>query len=143
MGQLAVISVTSTSSNKQTLDKHMYSHSELNFTCETCGESFLFQSHLDQHMLINQLEHLMSCPKKNCDHKFKDVGNLNCHVHTHKKVAGADVTIVTIKTRTYETLPLILRTHTKDGEQYECNKCHKKMCFSTQYKHRREHGYKV
>ena len=36
------------------LDKHKYSHKNLNFVCEDCGQSFAFKSRLDQHRIVHQ-----------------------------------------------------------------------------------------
>ena len=65
------------------LDKHMYTHNDLHFVCEDCGQSFPFKSRLEQHRITHQSDPSFMCQHKGCDHCFKNKGDLNRHLHSH------------------------------------------------------------
>ena len=71
-------------STQSSLDRHSYSHGELNFSCEVCGKCFAFQSRLDQHMTVH-ISNKLACPKKKCDKQFKNIWDLNRHMNCHSK----------------------------------------------------------
>ena len=43
------------------LDKHMYTHKDLRFACEDCGQSFPFKSRLEQHRITHQADPSFMC----------------------------------------------------------------------------------
>ena len=54
------------------LDKHMYTHKDLNFVCDNCGQSFPFKSRLEQHRITHQGDPGFMCKHKGCDRSFKN-----------------------------------------------------------------------
>ena len=130
-------------STQSSLDKHSYTHGELKFNCELCGKCFPFQSRLNQHMLVH-INNKLSCPKKSCDKQFKSIGDLNRHINSYSKGGWYHCDHCDYKNKDKHNTDSHIRTHsTEDEYRYECDKCGKKMCFSTQFKHHREQGCKV
>ena len=131
-------------STQSSLDKHSYTHGELKFNCELCGKCFPFESRLDQHMLVRINNNKLSYPKKSCDKQFKSVGDLNRHVRSHTKEGWYYYDHCDYKNKDKRNTGSHMRTHsTAEESYYECDKCGKKMRFSTQFKQHREQGCKV
>ena len=130
-------------STQSSLDKHSYSHGELKYNCELCGKCFPFQSRLDQHMMVH-INNKLSCPKKSCDRQFKSIWDLNRHMNSHTKGGWYHCDHCDYKNKDKRNTDSHMRTHSTEEEyRYECDKCGKKMSFSTQYKHHREQGCDV
>ena len=130
-------------STQSSLDKHSYSHSELKFNCEICGKCFPFQSRLDQHMMVH-ISNKLSCTKKKCDKQFKSIWDLNRHMNSHSKGGWYHCDHCDYKNKDKQNTDSHMRTHsTEEDYCYECDKCGKRMCFSTQFKCHREQGCKV
>ena len=72
--------------NQRALDKHMYTHKDLCFICEDCGQSLPFKSRLEQHRITHQADPGFMCKQKGCDHSFKNRGDLNRHINSHDDV---------------------------------------------------------
>ena len=121
-------------STQSTLDKHMYVHREMKFNCELCGKCFPFASRLDQHMSVN-INKKLPCPKKNCKKEFKSIGDVNRHVKMHTKGSWHHCDFCNYKNKDKRNTESHMRTHIAEEDfRYECDKCGKKMRFSTQYK---------
>ena len=130
-------------STQSSLDKHSYSHGELKYNCKLCGKCFPFQSRLDQHMMVH-INNKLSCPKKSCDRQFKSIWDLNRHMNSHTKGGWYHCDHCDYKNKDKRNTDSHMRTHSTEEEyRYECDKCGKKMHFSTQYKHHREQGCDV
>ena len=130
-------------STQSSLDKHSYSHGELKYNCELCGKCFSFQSRLDQHMMVH-INNKLSCLKKSCDRQFKSIWDLNQHMNSHTKGGWYHCDHWDYKNKDKWNTDSHMRTHSTEEEyRYECNKCGKKMHFSTQYKCHREQGCNV
>ena len=71
---------------QSSLDKHMYLHSDLRFVCEDCGQSFPFKSRLEQHQITHQTELSFMCKHKGCSRGFKNKGDFNRHMLSHKDI---------------------------------------------------------
>ena len=121
-------------STQSSLDKHSYTYGELKFNCELCGQCFPFESRLEQHMLVH-INNKLSCPKKSCDRQFKSSGDLNRHVKSHTKGGWYHCDHCDYKNKDKRNTDSHMRVHSTDDEsRYECDKCGKKMRFSTQFK---------
>ena len=130
-------------STQSSLDKHSYSYGELKYNCELCGKCFPFQSRLDQHMMVH-INNKLSCLKKSCDRKFKSIWDLNQHMNSHTKGGWFYCDHCHYKNKDKRNTDSHMRTHSTEEEyHYECDKCGKKMRFSTQYKCHREQGCDV
>ena len=130
-------------STQSSLDKHSYSHGELKYNCELCGKCCPFQSRLDQHMMVH-INNKLSCPKKSCDRQFKSIWDLNRHMNSHTKGGWYHCDHCDYKNKDKWNTDSHMRTHSTEEEyHYECDKCGKKMHFSTQYKCHREQGCNV
>ena len=129
--------------SQSSLDKHLYSHRELKHVCDICGKKFPFESRLVQHSSVH-INNCHSCPVKTCDKEFKGIGDLNRHIRTHKKGGWHYCQYCTYKNKDKRNTDSHTRTHQSEEEGvYECDKCHKIMRFSTQFKCHRETGCKV
>ena len=129
--------------SQSSLDKHLYSHRELKHVCDICGKKFPFESRLVQHSSVH-INSRHSCPVKTCDKEFKGIGDLNRHIRTHKKGGWHHCNFCMYKNKDKRNTKSHMRTHQSQEEGvYECEKCHKIMHFSTQYKRHRETGCKV
>ena len=121
-------------STQSSLDKHSYTHGELKFNCELCGKCFPFESRLDQHMLVH-INNKLSCLKKSCDKQFKSIGDPNHHMKSHTKGGWYYCNHCDYKNKDKHNTDSHMRIHsTEEESHYECDKCGKKMCFSTQLK---------
>ena len=130
-------------STQSSLDKHSYSHGEMKFNCELCGKCFPFQSRLDQHMMVH-INNKLSCGKKSCGKQFKSIWDLNCHMNSHTKAGWYHCDHCDYKNKDKQNTDSHMRTHSTEEEyHYECDKCGKKMHFSTQFKIHREQGCNV
>ena len=83
-------------------------------------------------MLVH-INNKLSCPKKSCDKQFKSIGNLNRHINSHSKGGWYHCDHCDYKNKDKHNTDLDMRTHsTEDESRYECDKCGKKMHFSSQ-----------
>ena len=130
-------------STQSSLDKHKYTHKELPFVCDACGDKFPFQSRLDQHM-IKHVQNKLACPIKNCSKFFKGQGDLNYHIHTHKKGGWHHCTECNYKNKDKRNVSSHMRVHIPEGEEpYECAKCNKRFRFGTQYRRHLKSGCRI
>ena len=120
-------------SSQTSLEKHAYTHGDLKYVCELCGKRFPFVSHLEQHSKVH-INQKIPCPIKSCRRVFKGVGDVNRHVKTHKKGGWFKCNYCDYRNKDKCNTTSHMRTHqsAKDS-RYECDKCHKRMRFSTQY----------
>ena len=65
------------------LHRHKYCHTDLKFTCETCGEQFPFESQLKDHRVKNLMDRGHSCFAKDCGRSFKNKSSLMRHIKIH------------------------------------------------------------
>ena len=128
-------------STQTSLDRHSYSHGELKFSCDACGKGFAFQSRLDQHMTVH-ISNKLSCPKKKCDKQFKNIWDLNRHMKCHTKGGWHHCDFCDYKNKDKRNTDSHMRIHSTDNDDkpYECEKCGKRMRFSTQFKRHKEQG---
>ena len=125
-------------SSQTSLEKHAYTHGDLKYVCELCGKRFPFVSRLEQHSKVH-INQKIPCPIKSCKRVFKGVGDVNRHVKTHKKGGWFKCNYCDYRNKDKRNTNSHMRTHqsVKDS-RYECDKCHKRMRFSTQYiRHRK------
>ena len=86
----------------------------------------------------------LPCPKKNCNKEFKSIGDVNRHVKSHTKGGWHYCDFCDYKNKDKRNMDSHMRIHmTEDDSRYECDKCGKKMRFSTQYKRHHEEGCKI
>ena len=130
---------------QSSLDKHMYLHSDLRFVCEDCGQSFPFKSRLEQHQITHQTELSFMCKYKGCSQGFKNKGDFNRHMLSHKDI-WFKCTSCPYKNKDKRNRDSHMRTHQEKGiglECYHCKCCGKVMQFSTQLKWHRVTGCDV
>ena len=65
------------------LQRHSYSHGDLNFHCGQCEEAFAFSSELKFHKTVHQTIPTFKCMSKNCGKMYKSSNELNKHVLKH------------------------------------------------------------
>ena len=120
-------------SSQTSLEKHAYTHGDLKYVCELCGKRFPFVSHLEQHSKVH-INQKIPCPIESCKRVFKGVGDVNWHVNTHKKGGWFKCDYCDYRNKDKRNTNSHMQTpqSVKDS-RYECDKCHKKMRFSTQY----------
>ena len=122
------------------LDKHMYTHNDLHFVCEDCGQSFPFKSRLEQYRITHQSDSSFMCQYRGCDHHFKNKGDLNRHLHSHDDV-WYKCDSCPYKNKDKRNWNSHMRIYQEQGiglERYHCEKCGKAMRFSTQLRHHKE-----
>ena len=66
-----------------TMAKHKYSHDEIMFKCETCGQGFTFKSQYESHRRVHLKIQGFVCFKVNCGQCFKCGSELNAHLKAH------------------------------------------------------------
>ena len=126
------------------LDKHMYNHGNMDFLCVTCGERFAFQSRLVQHKLVHQTESSLECTEPDCSKKFKSIGDYNRHLKTHQDGGWYPCDFCTYANKDKRNTMSHMCTHTKKDEgRYECDKCLKRMRYSTQFIRHKQQGCRV
>ena len=129
--------------SQSSLDKHKYSHGELKHICDICGKRFPFESRLLQHSFVH-INQRHSCPIKKCKKEFKGIGDLNRHVRTHQKGGWHYCQFCNYKNKDKRNTNSHMRIHQEEDKgTYVCDKCHKIMRFSTQYKRHLETVCKV
>ena len=70
-------------SSPRTMAKHKYSHDEIMFECETCGQGFMFKSQYESHRRVHLKIQGFICFKANCGQWFKWESELNTHLKAH------------------------------------------------------------
>ena len=70
-------------SSPRTMAKHKYSHDEIMFECETCGQGFMFKSQYESHCHVHLKIQGFVCFKANCGQRFKRESELNTHLKAH------------------------------------------------------------
>ena len=67
----------------RTIPKHRYSHAEVMFKCETCGQGFTFRSQYLSHRKVHLTIQGFVCFKAKCGQRFKRESELNAHLKVH------------------------------------------------------------
>ena len=112
----------------------MYVHKAMDYVCDKCGQSFLFESRLKQHKITHRTVATHSCMVKNCGRSFKNTGDLNCHVNQHTGIwYKCDFCMYQNKDK--QNTESHQRTHVSGNEKYSCIHCSKKFKFNTQYRY--------
>ena len=70
-------------SSPRTMAKHKYSHVEIMYECETCGQGFTFKSQYNSHHKVHLKIQGFVCFKANCGQWFKRESELNAHLKAH------------------------------------------------------------
>ena len=70
-------------SSPRTMAKHKYSHDEIMFECETCGQGFTFKSQYESHRRVHLKIQGFVCFKAKCGQRFKRESELNAHLKAH------------------------------------------------------------
>ena len=70
-------------SSPRTMAKHKYSHDEIMYECETCGQGFTFKSQYESHRRVHLKIQGYVCFKANCGQRFKRESELNAHLKAH------------------------------------------------------------
>ena len=65
------------------LHRHKYKHTDLNFTCETCGDKFPFSSQFKEHRIKHLTGRGYTCFAKDCRKSFKNNSSLVRHLKVH------------------------------------------------------------
>ena len=130
--------------SKASLDKHMYTHvNAKSFVCEECGQGLPFNSRLLQHQITHETKSRFMCKRGTCDKSFKNKGDLTRHEGTHDN-NWFFCSYCSYKNKDKRNRDSHLRTHDEKGnERYHCDKCGKRMRFSTQMKRHCESGCDV
>ena len=67
----------------RTMAKHRYSHAEMMYECETCGQGFTFRSQYLSHRKVHLTIQGFVCFKAKCGQRFKRESELNAHLKAH------------------------------------------------------------
>ena len=67
----------------RTMAKHRYSHAEIMYECDTCGQGFTFRSQYLSHRKVHLTIQGFVCFKANCGQRFKREAELNAHLKAH------------------------------------------------------------
>ena len=67
----------------RTMAKHKYSHAEVMYECETCGQGFTFRSQYISHRKVHLTIQGYVCFKAKCGQRFKRESELNAHLKAH------------------------------------------------------------
>ena len=70
-------------SSPRTMAKHKYSHDEIMYECETCGQGFTLKSQYESHHRVHLKIQGYVCFKANCGQRFKRESELNTHLKAH------------------------------------------------------------
>ena len=70
-------------SSPRMMAKHKYSHEEIMFKCETCGQGFTFKSQYESHHRVHLKIQGFICFKAKCGQRFKRESELNAHLKAH------------------------------------------------------------
>ena len=71
-------------STPENLRCHSYTHYDKKFKCDTCGESFNFNSELKSHLIVHDTrDGIHQCMKSDCGKRYMRKSELAAHVKTH------------------------------------------------------------
>ena len=117
--------------NPTSLVHHKYQHREHRYVC-VCGASFAFSSQLHMHSVVHRRHASHHCVYPNCQHSFKNQGDLKRHAAEHYKQSHEcpDCDYKNSDIRNLESHRL---KHT-DINKYTCKKCGKGFKYNTQYR---------
>ena len=117
--------------NPTSLVCHKYQHREHKYKC-ACGASFAFSSQLHMHSVVHRRYASHHCVYPNCQHSFKNQGDLKRHAAEHYKQPHEcpDCDYKNSDIRNLESHHL---KHT-DINKYTCEICGKGFKYITQYR---------
>ena len=119
------------------LQRHSYSHGELNFPCDQCEEAFAFKSELRFHKSVHRTIPTYKCMSKNCGKSYKSENELNKHVLKHSGMMWDCNEIgCTYSTDDRRNLRAHKRKHVKVGS-FICVPCVKNFKYFMQLKRHR------
>ena len=102
------------------LHRHKYHHTDLKFTCETCGERFPFESQLKDHRVKQLKNREHSCFAKDCERSFKNKSSLIRHIKVHDgKIYPCPEEGCKYSSNTERNLKAHIIVHT-DAHPYSC-----------------------
>ena len=128
--------------SNESLSKHMQQHTAHQWVCDSCGKGFQYESRMLQHQTVHVREPRHHCPKRDCNKKFKNVGDYNRHIKTHDSGIWYTCSYCTYRNKDKRNCDSHQRTHNPAGskERNECERCHKQLRFTTQVLRHRESG---
>ena len=119
------------------LQRHSYSHGELNFPCDQCEEAFAFRSELKFHKSVQHNIPTFKCMSKNCGRSNKSENELNKHILKHSGMMwDCGKTGCTYSTDDRRNLRAHKRKHAKIGS-FTCVPCVKNFKYFMQLKRHR------
>ena len=119
--------------NPSSLARHKYTHKELKFKCSDCDQQFAFESNLQTHRVSHRTIPSHCCVYPNCQHKFKNKGDLTRHAKEHDGIVHKcpDCTYENPDVRNLESH----RLHHSAIEKYACQLCGQTFRYSNQRRH--------
>ena len=117
--------------NQHSLTRHEYEHKTRPYVCTVCGEDFPFESQLATHKLSHSECRKHACSVKDCDKRFKNLGDRNRHVKEHTSPWLRCPDCPEYKTKAKRDLESHRSKHSKI-ERYYCERCGKGFVYSTQ-----------
>ena len=117
--------------NQLSLTRHEYEHKSRPYTCETCGDSFPFESQLTTHTLTHSNRRKHACTYTTCDKRFKNLGDRNRHVKEHTSPWLRCPDCPEYKTKAKRDFESHRLKHSKI-ERYFCENCGVGFVYNTQ-----------
>ena len=116
------------------LNKHSYTHKDLDFKCRHCEKLFPFRSQMLQHQSTHEPAMCFHCAKENCTRSYSRASDLKLHIEQqHSASASFRCTHCDYVSKDIRNL----RQHEWDHSEvhpYACSKCNKSFRFSMQWK---------
>ena len=117
--------------NQVFLTRHEYKHKNRPYVCNVCGEDFPFESQHNTHKLTHSDHCKHACSIKDCDKRFKNLGDRNRHVKEHTSPWLRCPDCPEYKTKAKRDLEFHRLKHSKI-ERYFCERCGKGFVYNTQ-----------
>ena len=109
--------------DNHSLHQHKYQHTDLKFTCESCGEQFPFESQLKDHRIKHLTSKGHTCFAKKCSKSFKNKSSLIRHLKVHDgKTHYCLEDSCSYSNQDEQNLKSHMIVHT-DIHQYSCMRC--------------------